>query len=413
MSESNIGATRLEASSGEATSGTRPVCSEVRRRILFVDDEQAILDGLRSVLRAQRREWDVTFALGGNAALGELERSPFDVVVTDMRMPVVDGAELLRRTKEQQPRAVRIVLSGQTDAETAMKTVFTAHQFLAKPCDVDKLRGVVRRACNLNELVFSEELRALAGDVSLLPAPPRTYLAITRALSDAACNLSDVARIVEREPALCAKVLQIVNSAFFGLSRSVSSIAQATTYLGTLTLRNLALAMEAMATSKHHAGGLSPAQLEAFQVNALFVGMLARHWYAGDRRRADDAFVAGMLRNTGQLLLAAQGRSATQDEQAGLGAYLVGLWGIPHGVLEPIAFHRHPERAEHEGLEVVDVVHIADHVASELAPSPFSSSTPPPLNLARLERLGVQPSALSSLRSDAGRLLSQTKELLQ
>jgi len=382
-----------------------------RRRILFADDEAGVLDGLRAVLRPQRREWDMVFALGGAAALEQLKQSQFDVVVTDMRMPVVDGAELLRQTKELQPRAVRIVLSGQTDAETAMKTVFTAHQFLAKPCECEKLRGVVKRACDLNELVSADELRALAGDVSLLPAPPRTYLAISRALGNPNSTLAEIAAIVEREPALCAKVLQVVNSAFFGLSRAVSSVVQATNYLGTLTLRNLALAMETIASSKQANTGLTQKQLLDFQTNALFVGMLGRHWYAGDRRRADEAFVAGMLRDMGQLVLASRGQGDGVSHHAALSAYLLGLWGIPHAVLEPVAFHEAPERVEHDTLEVVDVVHLADRVAAQLSPSPFQA--PLPLDEERLRRLGVDPGKLGKLREDAKTILGHTRELLK
>ena len=400
------------AASVDEGSSTQPVGAAVKRRVLFADDEPAILEGLRAVLRAQRREWEMVFALGGPAALEQIKTSSFDVVVTDMRMPIVDGAQLLGQVKELQPRAVRIVLSGQTDAETAMKTVFTAHQFLAKPCDVDKLRGVVTRACDLNALVSAEELRALAGDVSQLPAAPRTYLAITRALTNPNCNLNEVASIVERDPALCAKLLQVVNSAFFGLPRNVSSVAQATNLLGTLTLRNLALAMESLSLTKQPKLALSSRELADFQVNSLFVGLLGRHFFAGDRRRADEAFVAGMLRDMGHLLLAAQRREdVAADCHAALSAYLLGLWGIPHGVLEPVAYHEHPERLGHEALEVADVVHVADRIAQELSPSPF-----PPvsgsLDLPRLQRLGLSEARLAALRADAQDLLVHTRKLL-
>lgn len=388
--------------------------ASAKRRILFVDDEPAILEGLRAVLRAQRREWDMVFAPGGPAAVEQLKSAAFDIVVTDMRMPIVDGAELLRQTKLLQPRAVRIVLTGQTDAETAMKTVFTAHQFLSKPCDCETLRGLVQRACALNDLVSGEELRALAGDVSLLPAPPRTYLAITEALTNPNCTLREVAAIVEREPALCAKVLQVVNSAFFGLSRSVSSVAQATTYLGTLTLRNLALAMESVAAAQREKLGLTQAELLQFQLNALCVGLLGRHWYSGDRRRGDEAFVAGMLRDMGHVVLAAQQRRSAADSahHAALSAYLLGLWGIPHAVLEPVAFHEVPARVEHDVLEVVDVVHLADRVAAELCPSPFYSE-PAPLELERLERLGVERERIELFREDAKTLLGHAREMLR
>lgn len=392
-------------------SGSLPVAGGARKqRVLFVDDEAAILEGLRAVLRPQRREWDMVFALGGPAGLQEVETSKFDVVVTDMRMPIVDGAALLTRVKELQPHAVRLVLSGQTDPQTALKSVFTAHQFLAKPCDTEKLRAVVKRCCELNELLAADELKSLAGDVSLLPAAPTTYLAISKALGNPSCSISDVARIVEREPTLCAKVLQVANSAFFGLPRAVSSVNQAATYLGTLALRDLALAMETVASSSRNA--VPAASYRAFQLNALAVGLLGRHWFAAERRRADEAFVAGMLRDMGHLVLATRKEASAdrEDHHAALSAYLLGLWGIPHAVLEAVAFHEHPERVEHEALEIMDVVHLCDAVVSEQSPSPFQA--PPSLDLVRLAALGVSAERIAALRAEATTVLQQAAEML-
>jgi HD-like signal output (HDOD) protein len=375
----------------------------VRKRVLFVDDEPAILEGLRAVLRPQRREWDMVFALGGREGLREVEGSSFDVVVSDMRMPVIDGAALLTQVKALQPQAVRLVLSGQTDAQTAIKTVFTAHQFLAKPCDIEKLRSVVRRCCDLNELLAGEGVR---------PAAPSTYLAISKALANPASSIADVARIVEREPSLCVKVLQVANSAFFGLPRVVSSVSEAANYLGTLAVRDLALAMESMASLQVAGGAIKPASYLAFQLNALGVGLLGRRWFAAERRKADEAFVAGMLRDMGHLVLTTSEARASVDGDyhAALSAYLLGLWGIPHAVMEAVAFHERPEQIEHTSLEVVDVVHLADRVVGELAPSPFQ--TTPPLDEARYAALGVTKSALDGLRETARNVLTEAKEML-
>jgi HD-like signal output (HDOD) protein len=385
-----------------------------RKRVLFVDDEAAILEGLRAVLRPQRREWDMVFALGGPAGLAELEASTFDVVVTDMRMPVLDGAQLLGHVKQLQPRAVRLVLSGQTDAQTALKSVFAAHQFLAKPCDPEKLRNVVKRCCDLYQLLETDELRSLAADVTVLPAAPTTYMAISKALADPHCGINDVARIVEREPTLCAKVLQIANSAFFGLPRAVNNVSQAATYLGTLALRDLALAMETMASVERAKASLPLSAYREFQLNALAVGLLARRWFAGDARKADEAFIAGMLRDMGHLVIAARARSGVarrDDEQhAALSAYLLGLWGIPHGVLEAVAFHEQPQLIEHDTLEVVDVVHLADRIMQDIAPSPFQA--PAPLDSARLARLGVSEARLKDLTESAQRLRDEAREML-
>jgi HD-like signal output (HDOD) protein len=387
--------------------------SRAKRRLLFVDDEPAILDALQAVLRRQRHEWDMVFAVGGAAGLAQIDNSSFDVVVTDMRMPGINGAELLRQVKSKQPHAVRLVLSGQTDTETAMKTVFTAHQFLAKPCDAEQLLAVVKRACELNELVSREELRSLAGDITLLPSAPRTFLAISVALSTPSCSIDDIAQIIERDPALCAKVLQVANSAFFGLPRTVTSVASAATYLGTLTLRNLALAMETLAVTGKQRPLIPSVRLEAFQLNSLFVGLLARQWFENDRHKGDDAFVAGMLRDLGHFVLLNQPLEprASPESHAMLSAYLLGLWGIPHSVLEPVAFHEHPEQLEHETLEIVDVVHLADRICGELLPSPFQAE-PGALDTERLARLGVTSERIEQLRGQAVKLLPQVKALL-
>jgi HD-like signal output (HDOD) protein len=384
-----------------------------KRRLLVVDDEQAVLDGLRSVLRAQRREWEVTFALGGPAGLEAVRKASFDVVITDMRMPILNGADLLKQVKALQPGAVRLVLSGQTDSETAIKTALTAHQFLSKPCDIEILRNVVRRACRLNELLASPELRALVGDVSSLPVAPRSYLAISEALADPQSSFSDVARIVEREPALCAKVLQLVNSAFFGLPRVVSSIVQATNYLGSLSLKNLTLAMEAISTA-HGLCAMSNAQFVAYQTNSILVGLLGRHWYVGDRLNADNAFAAGVMRDMGHLVLTRSGRQADVSERAShpaVSAYLLGLWGIPHAIIEAVAFHECPSALGHESLELADVVHLADRVASTLCPSPFLVEQEP-VDLQRLAARGVSQERIDVWRQAAERLAVEAREMI-
>lgn len=400
----------------DPSSGAVPIAeSATRQRVLFVDDEPAILEGLRAVLRPQRREWDMVFALGGPAGLLEIESSRFDVVVTDMRMPMLDGAALLTRVKELQPQAVRLVLSGQTDSQTALKSVFTAHQFLAKPCDAEKLRSVVKRCCELNTLLAGSELCALAGDVSVLPAAPTTYLAISRALANPATGIQDVARIVEREPALCAKVLQVVNSAFFGLPRAVSSVSQAATYLGTLTLRDLALAMETVASARRKHVSVPAMRYLEFQTNSLAVALLARRFFRADRRRADEAFVAGMLRDMGHLVLAGRAdSSAAREQHPALSAYLLGLWGIPHPILEAVAFHERPERIErieHGSVEVVDVVHTCDALVSRVCPSPFQK--PPVLDTARLDRLGLGEAERADMEAQTGAVLREATEMLK
>lgn len=114
-------------------------------RVLFVDDETAILEGLRNRLRGLRRVWQMAFAVGAEEALAELSRREYDVIVTDMRMPGMDGATLLQRVRAAYPHMVRIVLSGQTGKKCLLRVLPIAHRFLAKPCETDDLRAAVER----------------------------------------------------------------------------------------------------------------------------------------------------------------------------------------------------------------------------------------------------------------------------
>src|SRR5256885_11774657 len=125
-------------------------------RILFVDDEPKVTEGLHRMLRSMRREWEMTFATSGAEALEKLSAKPFDVVVSDMRMPGMDGCQLLTEVMRRHPQVVRIILSGYSDKETIMRSIGLAHHYLSKPCDAETLKETIRRACDLRDQLEEE-----------------------------------------------------------------------------------------------------------------------------------------------------------------------------------------------------------------------------------------------------------------
>jgi HD-like signal output (HDOD) protein len=381
------------------------------RRVLFVDDELRILDGLRRMLRAQRFEWDMAFATGGEAALSLLEASPFDVVISDMRMPGMDGAKLLGQVRERYPHVVRIVLSGHTELATALRAVPVAHQFLSKPCDAGTLRVAVERACHLKALLNDEAIRRQVGALRDLPSLPRVYDALTQALSDSDPSLQKLARIVEQDVGISAKILQLVNSAFFGIAHSVTNIEHAVIYLGINTLRSLVLSLEIFRVfaPRNPLPGFSH---EGLQTHARLTAHIATRLPV-PRHLADIAMVAGMLHDVGKLILAwkfperyrnllaqaaAEHCPLYQVEEreygfghAEIGAYLLGLWGLPYILVEAVALHHAPARAPHQGFDAVSAVHAANLLAHEVESPPPESSTEilPGNNQAALEALGA------------------------
>lgn len=357
------------------------------KRILFVDDEPNVLMGLRRLLRPRQGEWEMTFVGSGAEALAALQRQPYEVVVTDMKMPGMDGAALLSRVQERFPRAVRIVLSGYADLEASMRSVLVSHQFLAKPCDPGHLDEVIDRACSLQALLGDAALQETVGSIGDLPVLPRVYRQLTEALADPEAEIACIAGIVEQDRAISAKLLQLVNSSFFGLRKEVSDLGRATAYLGINTIRDLVLSLEVFHQFEHDER-LRGFSMEREQRHALLAARIARQ-LVEDKVQAEQAFLGAMLHDLGRLVMAAHlpeefarvceassgsGRPLHEVEaellggigHAEIGGYLLGLWGMTYPVVEAVANHHRPARVgSQEGFGVLAAVHVAQALAEE------------------------------------------------
>jgi HD-like signal output (HDOD) protein len=377
------------------------------KQILFVDDDPNVLAGLRNVLRPRRHEWKMEFALGPEAALEKVAAMTFDIVISDMRMPHMDGATLLGKIKQIQPRAVRMILTGQTEQESVMKSVFIAHMFLSKPCDPVVLQGVVERAFRLNTILNSDELRTMAGRVEMLPAVPKTYVALNEALMHPNCSTADVAKIVEGDIGLCAKLLQLVNSAFFGLPRKITSLGEAITYLGTLTIKNLTMALETFSSAAKNCG-LSQNELSVLQDHSLLTGKIGKHLFTEDKNKAEETFLTGILHEVGWLVPvdeASQADAGVTVDRCLLGAYLLGLWGLPYPITEAVACYREPQQLTHSEFEMVDAIYIAHHLATEARhPDTVESK----LDTDYLAGIGIGKAKLDEMRTMATDIANKT-----
>ena len=355
----------------------------MKKRILFVDDEPNVLRGLTRMLRSRREEWDMAFVGGGDEGLALMAQEPFDVVVSDMRMPGMDGAEFLAEVMRRYPNVVRLILSGHSEWELIMKSVGPAHQYLTKPCDPDQLKATVAQAFALRELLGDDHLRALVARMETLPSLPALYQRMVEALRSPDASCISVGEIVSQDPAMAAKVLQLVNSAFFGLGRHVAKPSQAVTLLGLDTIRSLVLSVHAFS------------ELDRRQVNALSVDVLWTHSLTvgtvakriaqsevDDPKLWDDALLAGLVHDIGKLVLGAnlpdeylsvRQRAASGEvtlleaehqvfgaTHAEIGAYLLGLWALPDPIIEAVAFHHQPSRCQNRGFSPLTAVHAAN-----------------------------------------------------
>jgi len=384
------------------------------KRVLFVDDEPSVFEDLQRMLRSQRDRWELVFANGGMAALALLETVPFDVVVSDLQMPGMDGATLLKQVRKQFPDVVRIVLTGDLELQAAFRTLDVAHQLLLKPCDAEGLRVAVERACSLKDKLSSSLILRTVTAMGELPALPRTYAALSRALNDPDVSLDRMAKIVESDVAISAKVLRLVNSAFFGLMNEIATVKTAVCYLGVEILKHLVLSVEVFGVFRapKSIAGFSMEELQDHaQLTARIVKRLPVPRYLGDA-----AIVAALLHDVGKLVLAARlpdqlaralkiashdGRPlyAVESDLMGfnhaeIGAHLLALWGLPSPIVEAVAYHHAPDRIPQRGFDTVAAVYLANLFAHECARDQSSARAfpvPLPTDLAYLEALEVTP----------------------
>lgn len=390
-------------------------------RILFVDDEAPVLTVLEARLRPLRTQWDMRFARGAAEALVAMEREPFDVLVADSAMPGMDGAALLAQVRELYPRMVRLILAGDPAQEHSLRILPVAQQVLTKPCEAATLRRTVERCHTLNLRLHDPAVREAVGAIRKLPALPKLYWDLVKELDNPDADAASVARIMERDVAMTARVLQVANSAYFAPGRKLTHLREAVTYLGMAPMRSMVLAMQMFHAMSDVAAppGFSLARLQA---HSLRTAELASGLVRGGEPK-QTAFSAGMLHDIGRLVLAlalperwieASVRAGVQRESAleaefavfgcthaEVGAHLLSLWGLPNALVEAVAYHHAPALLEAEQFGAAGAVHVADALAH--AEETGGRGPAQPLDVEYLRGAG-QPDNLEAWRGQLARL---------
>ncbi len=380
----------------------------MKNRILFVDDDARALAGLQRTLRAYVDDWDMTFVEGGEKALDALAGGPFDVVVTDIRLRGMTGSDLLEKVKVQYPDVIRFIVSGQGGEDTMLATVGPAHQFLSKPCDPQILKETILRACALREVLAEPRLQRLVSKLGSLPSPPKLYMDLVTELKSKNASIRRVADCIAEDAGMVARLLRLVNSAFFGFPQRISDPHRAASLLGMTAVTSLVLSVKVF--SEHDAATLKSLGLAGLMDHCLRVGNYAKAIAQHEglcRQDVDDAFTAGLLHDVGRLVLATslpaeykkvadlvtRGRSSVSEAEwmtfgashAEVGGYLLGLWGFPDSIVEALAFHHEPRVGLHSGIRAVATVHVADVFATQ------HESAGTPLAEDYLEAAGLMP----------------------
>lgn len=351
------------------------------------------------------------FATSSKEALDLLSAEPFDVIVSDLRMPEMDGAQLLDEVKRQHPEVVRIILSGQVEQETTFKSVQLAHQSLCKPCDADILKHTLNKLFGLRNLLEDESIKRIVSQTETLPSLPDIYTEVINELQALEPSVKKIGDIISTDLAMTAKILQVVNSAFFGLVRKINNPREAVMLLGTETIKALVLSVKIF--SEFNQKKFAWYNFDELFNHSMSVSMFAQTISKEERldqHLVNNALMAGMFHDLGKLILVTNFQEAYQKilnearqngkhlwelendmfgtSHAEIGAYLMGLWGLEYPVIEAIAFHHCPTKSLSNSTGLLTAVHFGD-AYDRLKMAEDSSGELKQLDRGYLDNLGI------------------------
>ena len=384
----------------------------MKKRILFVGENQALCQEFQARCRGPESAWTVQHVHTEEEGLALCQEQTIAAVVADVNLNEKSGAELLDAFMRRQPKAVRILVSDMADVESTMKCIGLAHHHLLKPCSAQTLLHALKEALAQEAWLPSEPVQGLIAQMRHVPSPLKAYTQIVQEMKSPACSLEKIADLIAQDPAITAKILQLANSAVFGLELNVASPVEAIGCIGLETTKAVVLLA-------HTFSSFDSLKLVHFSVEDLWrhsveVGRMARRLAAleeAGEEVAEQAFAAGLLHDIGKLLFAANHpglfgkvlRLAREQHcnlweaeaqilpgvgHAELGATVLGIWGLPKTITEAVALHHGPWRQRGHAFSPVTAVHAANIFDHETHPDP-DIILPSQINTSYLKDMGL------------------------
>ena len=353
------------------------------KKLLFVDDEQPVLEFLRLSLRTLAQEWHMEFVLSAEEAMRLLAVSAFDVVLADIHLTGTGGIQLLSDIKTKYPQTVRIAFSGAAGQDVVGHALKVAHQVLPKPLTPAMLRASLTRACALRDQVTSGAVERLVSGIRHLPTIPTLYDELLGVLQSHDSSAERVARVISKDPGMTANLLRVANSVLFNLRTPISSPTQAVALLGMENVKSMVLGFKVVHDVKRAAG--NHPDIEEVWRHGFAVASHARAIASMQDVGSvviENAFLAGLLHDVGRLVLQTNlpkeyqqvlalakrnGLSLSLAERevfgathAQVGAYLLGKWGMRDCIVEAVAFHHEPMLCQQSGFSILAAIHVAN-----------------------------------------------------
>jgi len=348
--------------------------------ILFVDDELNLLNALKRMLNKYKAEFSVDYALSGAEALTLMERKNYDIVISDMRMGGMDGADFLEIVMQKYPETTRIILSGQSGEEMVFKSIRPTHQFLSKPCSPERILQTIRRNMDITRYISQKSIQRIIAHINTLPVLPEIYTELERKMDNPETSIKEIGLLIEKDIGLSSQVLKLVNSSYFGFYDNITAPAKAVGLLGIELIKSLILSQNLFHKENMSPdfGRLMKTIWDISYKTGVNCHKISHKIFSGSKI-TEASFTVGLLHKIGLLVLASElpldlnnifhyalinKKSLIEVEQmiletnhAEIGAYLLGLWGFSPEIFSAIAGYPRVD-SKNEDLTLSDILHL-------------------------------------------------------
>lgn len=352
------------------------------KSILFVDDEKQILRSLKRVFIGS--EYKIYLSENGEEALKLLEKTKIDLIITDIKMPVMDGYNLLKEVREKYSSTIRVVLSGNLDGNILIKIQNNclAKLYLFKPWENDELIKTIENIFSVEKVLKKKNLLEIINCIDFLPSSEGIYNRFNR-LVEKDADISKIAKVIENDPSISAKILQVTNSTMFGFK--TGSITQAITYLGIISVKSIVFNASLYKGLENIGNRYIINDLNVFWNHSIMTNRIVSFLYQRllNKKIPNDCAMAGLLHDIGKVVLLSKYTQEYLDEikniikvdnifyyyeemdflnitHPEIGGYLLEWWGLPYPIVESALFHHNPLDKNIINKELVSLVHISD-----------------------------------------------------
>jgi HD-like signal output (HDOD) protein len=384
-------------------SGLLPVGGAAPWRVLFIGSDPLWFGQIKGDVGCLQPDWLCLHA-PGVAEMENLNWRSANALVVEARAS--DTRDWLEKARKERPDMNCLVRCDFSEKSVTDRWKGLGYPMLAAHSDASVLASSLLRNARLREWKADPAIQRILPSLRKLPATPRLYVQVTDELRSPNGSLDVVADLIRRDPVMSAKMLQLVNSAFFASSHEVTDTLDAAMILGTERIKSLIL-LAGIFSQYKEAKGICPSS-EALQAHSIQVGVFARAITLSetkDAETAESAFTAGVLHDMGKMILAGnlpewykevpKLRASKQlsdysaelemfgANHANVGACLLASWGLPLPILEAVAWHHEPERSSEKDFCLLAAVHAANAFAHQ------AEGTPAELHEGFLNRIGL------------------------